>query len=162
MCVPLKVQELCDDCLNIVRDQALAKGLQLTSQVDPKADGCIADERRVKQMLLNLLTNAIKFTPSGKVALKVEKVPQGIAFTVSDTGIGIDPCQIKLLFQPFKQLDSRLNRQYEGTGLGLALTRSLARLHGGDVTVQSTLGAGSQFTLWLPDAPQELGLGIRA
>jgi len=158
MCVPLNVQELCDDCLNIVRDRSLVKGLQLTSQVDPKADGCIADERRVKQMLLNLLTNAIKFTPSGKVSLQVEKVPQGIAFTVSDTGIGIDPCQIKLLFQPFKQLDSRLNRQYEGTGLGLVLTRSLARLHGGDVTVQSTLGEGSQFTLWLPDAPQELGV----
>lgn len=102
-------------------------------------------------MLLNLLTNAIKFTPAGQVSLVVKKVPQGITFTVSDTGIGIDSNQFKFLFEPFKQLDSRLNRQYEGTGLGLALTRKLARLHGGDVTVTSTLGKGSQFTLFLPN-----------
>lgn len=148
---PLPVSDLCNYAIWTVRDRALEKGLQLTSQINLKADICIADERRIKQMLLNLLTNAIKFTPAGEISLVVKKVPQGITFTVSDTGIGIDSNQFKFLFEPFRQLDSRLNRQYEGTGLGLALTRKLARLHGGDVTVTSTLGKGSQFTLFLPN-----------
>jgi PAS domain S-box-containing protein len=149
--VPLLVIDVCNDVLSIVSDRATIKGLKLTYEIDTQANICIADERRIKQMLLNLLTNAIKFTPTGEVALIVKKVSEGITFTVSDTGIGIDANQFQFLFEPFKQLDSRLNRQYEGTGLGLALTRKLARLHGGDVTVTSTLGAGSQFTLFLPD-----------
>lgn len=148
---PLLVRELCNYALWSVRDRATEKSIQLTSEIDPQADICIGDERRIKQMLLNLLTNAVKFTPAGEVSLKVKKVSGGITFTVSDTGIGIDSNQFQFLFEPFKQLDSRLNRQYEGTGLGLALTRKLARLHGGDVTVTSTLGEGSQFTLFLPD-----------
>ncbi|WP_375496002.1 ATP-binding protein [uncultured Nostoc sp.] len=147
----LPVSDLCNYAIWTVRDRALEKGLQLTYEIDREADICIADERRIKQMLLNLLTNAIKFTPAGQVSLLVKKVPQGITFTVSDTGIGIDSNQFQFLFEPFKQLDSRLNRQYEGTGLGLALTRKLARLHDGDVTVTSTLGKGSQFTLFLPN-----------
>ncbi|MEH1920584.1 sensor histidine kinase [Nostoc sp.] len=149
---PLPVSDLCNYAIWTVRDRALEKGLQLTCKIDLEEDICIADERRIKQMLLNLLTNAIKFTPAGQVSLLVKKVPQGITFTISDTGIGIDSSQFKFLFEPFKQLDSRLNRQYEGTGLGLALTRKLARLHGGDVTVTSTLGKGSQFTLFLPNS----------
>lgn len=148
--VSLDVKELSDACLALIRDRAQAKGLQLIHQVEAQVDTCIGDERRVKQMLLNLLSNAVKFTSAGTVSLRIQQIDRGIAFIVSDTGIGIDPSQIKFLFQPFKQLDSRLNRQYEGTGLGLALTRKLAQLHGGDVTVQSTVGKGSQFTLVLP------------
>ncbi|MEH2172654.1 hybrid sensor histidine kinase/response regulator [Nostoc sp.] len=147
----LSVADICNYAIWTVRDRASEKGLQLTCEIDLEEDICIADERRIKQMLLNLLTNAIKFTPVGEVSLVVKKVPQGITFTVSDTGIGIDSSQFQFLFEPFKQLDSRLNRQYEGTGLGLALTRKLARLHGGDVTVTSTVGKGSQFTLFLPN-----------
>lgn len=149
--VPIFVLDLCNHVLSKVRDRAHQKGLKLTQEIDPSADICFADQRRMKQMLLNLLTNAIKFTAAGEVALKVKKVAQGITFTVTDTGIGIDANQFQYLFEPFKQLDSKLNRQYEGTGLGLALTRKLARLHGGDVTVTSTLGVGSQFTLFLPE-----------
>lgn len=149
-CLSLDVRELGEACLALIRDRAVAKDLQLIYQIDPQISNCFGDERRIKQMLLNLLSNAVKFTPHGTVSLRVQKVTQGIAFTVADTGIGIDESQIKFLFQPFQQLDSRLNRQYEGTGLGLALTRKLAQLHGGDVTVQSTLGKGSQFTLFLP------------
>ncbi|QHG17100.1 ATP-binding protein [Nostoc sp. ATCC 53789] len=148
---PLPVSDLCNYAIWTVRDRASEKGLKLTYKIDLQEDICIADERRIKQMLLNLLTNAIKFTPAGDVSLVVKKAPQGITFTVSDTGIGIDPNQFQFLFEPFKQLDSQLNRQYEGTGLGLALTRKLARLHGGDLTVTSTLGEGSQFTLFLPN-----------
>lgn len=154
----LPVQQLCDYVISTVCDRAKKKGLKLTTEIDEKADICIADERRIKQMLLNLLTNAIKFTTVGQVSLFVKKVPQGMTFTVTDTGIGIDPSQFQFLFEPFKQLDSKLNRQYEGTGLGLALTRNLARLHGGDVTVESALGQGSRFTLFLPHEPQNEAL----
>ncbi|MBW4570761.1 MAG: PAS domain S-box protein [Tolypothrix carrinoi HA7290-LM1] len=151
MLLPLQVQDICNSVISTVRDRALEKKLQLTTEIYPEADVCIADERRIKQMLLNLLTNAIKFTPAGKVSLTVKKVPQGMIFTVADTGIGIDSSQFQFLFEPFKQLDSGLNREYEGTGLGLALTRKLARMHGGDVTVESTLGEGSRFMLFLPN-----------
>ncbi len=147
----LLVEDLCEYVISTVSDRAEEKKLQLLTKIDPQAKFCLGDQRRVKQMLLNLLTNAIKFTPAGNVCLEVKKVPQGLIFRVSDTGIGIDSSQFKFLFEPFKQLDSRLNRQYEGTGLGLALTRKLARLHGGEVTVESVLGQGSQFTLFLPD-----------
>lgn len=146
----LHVQELCNYVISTIQDSAIEKGLELTTKIEEEADICTADERRIKQMLINLLTNAIKFTTAGKVSLEVKKVPQGITFVVTDTGIGIDPSQVKFLFEPFKQLDSQLSRQYEGTGLGLALTRKLARLHGGDVTVESTLGKGSRFTIFLP------------
>jgi PAS domain S-box-containing protein len=153
--VPLLIQDLCEYCLTMVREQAYDRGLQLTLSIDPEARICIADERRCKQMLLNLLSNAVKFTLAGEVSLIVRKMPEGISFTVADTGIGIPSEKLPLLFEPFRQLDSGLNRQFPGTGLGLALTRSLARLHGGDVTVESTLGQGSQFTLYLPDLPSE-------
>ncbi len=146
----LHIRDLCNYVISTVRDCAWEKGLQLTTNIDPQAETCIADDRRFKQMLLNLLTNAIKFTPKGKVSLEVKKVTRGITFTVIDTGIGIAPEELEFLFTPFKQLDSRLNRQYEGTGLGLALTRKLARLHGGDVTLESTVGEGSRFTIFLP------------
>jgi PAS domain S-box-containing protein len=153
--VPLDIQELCEHCLTMVREQAYKQGLKLSLHIDPQARICIADERRCKQMLLNLLSNAVKFTLRGEVSLIVFKLPKGSAFTVKDTGIGIPSDKLPLLFEPFRQLDSGLNRRFPGTGLGLALTRSLARLHGGDVTVESMLGQGSQFTFWLPDWPSE-------
>ncbi|BAY80816.1 multi-sensor hybrid histidine kinase [Calothrix parasitica NIES-267] len=152
---PVQIEDLCNYAISTVRETAEEKGLELVCLIDKNANTCIADERRIKQMLLNLLTNAIKFTSKGEVSLQVQKLPQGVAFRVSDTGIGIQPHQFKYLFEPFKQLDSQLNRQYEGTGLGLALTRKLARLHGGDVTVESTSGKGSQFTLYIPDSEFE-------
>jgi len=153
---PVAIPELCRYCLALVREQAYDRGLQLVSQIDPTVQTCIADERRLKQILLNLLSNAVKFTPAGRVALIVEKQPQGIGLTVADTGIGISTEQLPMLFQPFSQLDSQLNRKHTGTGLGLALSRDLARLHGGDVTVESTPGIGSRFTLYLPNVPAQL------
>ncbi|HEY9851412.1 MAG TPA: response regulator [Leptolyngbyaceae cyanobacterium] len=147
------VGELCYYCLSVVREKAYEKGLKLITQIDPQVKFCMADERRLRQMLLNLLANAIKFTSVGEVSLIVEKQSQGISFTVCDTGIGISNENISHLFQPFSQLDSQLNRRYEGTGLGLALTRRLARLHGGDLTVKSELGHGSKFSIYLPNLP---------
>ena len=152
--------DLCEYCLTMVREQATLQGLELISRLDDDAKLCTADERRLKQMLLNLLSNAVKFTPAGTVSLTVRKEPQGISFTVADTGIGIPADKLNLLFQPFSQLDGQLTRRYPGPGLGLALTRKLARLHGGDITVSSVLGTGSEFTLFLPDV--EIAASLRS
>jgi CheY-like chemotaxis protein len=108
-------------------------------------------------MLVNLLSNAVKFTPGGgRVSLEVEMQPDtgGVRLHVIDTGIGIADGDIGRLFQPFTQLDAGLARHHEGTGLGLALVRQLAGLHGGDIAVESEPGHGSRFTLTLPQASQ--------
>jgi adenylate cyclase len=112
-----------------------------------------ADLMRLKQILLNLLSNACKFTKEGEVALRVRKVADGrdwVELVVADTGIGLTPEQQAKLFQEFTQADSLTARRYGGTGLGLALSRKLARMMGGDVTVMSEPGKGSVFTVRLP------------
>jgi signal transduction histidine kinase len=111
------------------------------------------DPMRLKQILLNLLSNACKFTKEGEVALRARRVADGcdwIELAVSDTGIGMTPEQQAKLFQDFTQADSLTARRYGGTGLGLALSRKLARMMGGDVTVASEAGKGSVFTVRLP------------
>jgi signal transduction histidine kinase len=112
-----------------------------------------ADPMRLRQILLNLLSNACKFTKQGEVALRARRVVDGrdwIEFAVADTGIGMTAEQQAKLFEEFTQADSSTARQYGGTGLGLAITRKLARMMGGDVTVTSELGKGSVFTVRLP------------
>jgi signal transduction histidine kinase len=112
-----------------------------------------ADSMRLKQILLNLLSNACKFTKEGEVALRVRKVADGrdwVELAVADTGIGLTAEQQAKLFQDFTQADSLTSRRYGGTGLGLALSRKLARMMGGDVTVTSEAGKGSVFTVRLP------------
>ncbi len=104
-------------------------------------------------MLVNLLSNAVKFTPEGgSIGLDVSGDParRTVSFTVSDTGIGIRQEDMGLLFEPFQQIDSRLSRQYAGTGLGLALVRKISELHGGSVSVTSEPGCGSRFTITIP------------
>lgn len=128
--------------------------------IEPELDLLIADEMRLRQMLVNLLSNAFKFTDAdGEVGLQVSRWEGWIAFTVWDTGIGIAEVQQHLIFQKFQQLENPLTRQFEGTGLGLVLTRALARLHGGDVTFLSQEGQGSTFTLLLPPSPPQKGVG---
>lgn len=122
--------------------------------IEPELDSFVADELRLRQMLVHLLSNAFKFTEAdGEVGLRVSRWEGWIAFTVWDTGIGIPEQKQHLIFQKFQQLESPLTRQFEGTGLGLVLTRSLARLHGGDVSFLSKQGKGSEFTLLLPPSP---------
>jgi signal transduction histidine kinase len=114
-----------------------------------------ADSMRLKQILLNLLSNACKFTKEGEVALRVRKVAEGrdwVELAVADTGIGLTAEQLAKLFQDFTQADSLTARRYGGTGLGLALSRKLARMMGGDVTVTSEPGQGSVFTVRLPES----------
>jgi PAS domain S-box-containing protein len=150
---PVLVEEICQSSLVFVRQTAQQKRQRLGLQIDPQVDRIQADSRRLTQMLVNLLSNAVKFTPDGgSVQLEVagDRARQQVQFSVTDTGIGIAPADLSRLFQPFIQLDSRLARQYAGTGLGLALVARMARLHGGSVSVESELGQGSRFTISLP------------
>jgi signal transduction histidine kinase/DNA-binding response OmpR family regulator len=123
-------------------------------EIEPELVMLMADEHRLCQMLVHLLSNAMKFTDrSGQIGLKVSRWEGWIAFMVWDTGIGIPPDKQHLIFQKFQQLEPPLTRQFEGAGLGLALTQRLAHLHGGDVMFMSQEHRGSQFTLLLPPEP---------
>jgi len=145
------VEDLCLACLSLIRERAQNHGLELKLEIPPHITTCSGDQRRLKQILFNLLSNAIKFTPSGSITLRVESAEGQIGFAVIDTGIGISPEGQTQLFQPFQQLHTGFVSKYEGTGLGLALSRKLAQLHNGDITLVSELGKGSTFTLWIPN-----------
>jgi PAS domain S-box-containing protein len=155
---PVAVSYLCSSSLPFVQTQAQEKGLVLEVQVSDHLPDVLVDERRLRQVLINLLNNAVKFTPSGgTVTLSAHFLDAPTAggtswlrITVSDTGIGIAPANLDKLFKPFVQIESALNRQYSGTGLGLALVQRMVDLHGGRVQVSSELGLGSQFSVDLP------------
>jgi|GEM_PF-392062 len=150
---PVAVRDLCQVSLGLVRQIANQKRLQVSLDIDEQVESFEGDQRRLKQVLVNLLSNAVKFTPEGgQIGLQVTGDPQEkrIAFTVWDTGIGIAQEDMNRLFQPFVQLDGSLSRQYAGTGLGLVLVRRLVELHGGGVAVESEVGKGSRFTVFLP------------
>ncbi|MDJ0707166.1 MAG: ATP-binding protein [Leptolyngbyaceae cyanobacterium MO_188.B28] len=139
--------------LETFRDQANQSGieLKLDLKVPLNKDRFPADPRRVTQILQNLLSNAVKFTPAGgKVNLRVRVEQRVAVLQVEDTGIGIPESQHNLLFQKFQQLEATRHRQYQGTGLGLALTKQLVDLHGGSISVTSKMGVGSVFTVRLP------------
>jgi signal transduction histidine kinase/CheY-like chemotaxis protein len=148
----VEVDILCRSSLAFVKVQALRKSIVLVYQVDERVPKIHADPRRMKQMLVDLLANAVKFTEHGRVELQVRADPEQdlVQFSVIDTGIGINKEDMAQLFQPFIQVDSRLNRQFDGTGLGLYLVQKLADLHGGSVEVESEVGRGSRFTINLP------------
>jgi len=149
----MQAAEVCAASVAMVRELAAAGKVSLKACLPDAGLELYADPRRLKQMLVNLLINAVKFTPpGGHATLEAKAVPaQGaVAFSVSDTGIGISPEGLARLFTPFTQLDAGLNRSREGTGLGLTLVRRLAELHGGSVTAESNLGEGSKFTVLLP------------
>ncbi|HEY9806979.1 MAG TPA: HAMP domain-containing sensor histidine kinase, partial [Candidatus Obscuribacterales bacterium] len=144
---------LLNQSLQTLQDKAESHEIELISEINLTATGdrFTADQRRLKQILLNLLSNAIKFTPAGgQVTLRAWLESGTAIFQVEDTGIGIPEHQRPLLFQKFQQLDTSYHRKYEGTGLGLALTKQLVELHGGWIDVVSTVGLGSTFTVHLP------------
>lgn len=145
---PIEVVEVCKLVLKLVQEKASDKGLPLKLTIAPEVSAIVVDPLRLKQMLFNLLSNALKFTDRGSVGLEVKAVEDFIEFTVWDTGTGISPEQQQLLFRPYTQLRNALPG--EGTGLGLALTRQLAQLHGGWIRVESELNYGSRFTIVLP------------
>lgn len=144
------VEDLCLSAISMVQTKAKEKNLSLVMIIKEGVDICYLDQRRWKQILINLLSNAIKFTEEGSVTLEVKLQGQKLIFSVIDTGIGIKVEDQSQLFQPFKQIAHSLNFVEKGTGLGLALSRKLAQLHGGDIKLTSTLGQGSCFSAILP------------
>jgi len=165
----VSIQSLCNTSLTFIRQTALKKQISLTTDIpsDLHQFKIQLDSRRICQVLINLLSNAVKFTlEGGHVCLKVrlEKAApreglkamatsQTICFSIIDTGIGIVPEDLGKIFHSFVQIDSSLNRQYEGTGLGLALVKQLTEMHGGTVNVTSAVGHGSCFTVQIPCLP---------
>jgi len=141
------------------RQVAEEKGLTFTVELDPALPIAIeTDDMRLRQVLRNLLSNAIKFTETGRVSLRIARgetaAGEMIAFSVSDTGIGIPQDKQRLIFEAFQQADGSTSRKYGGTGLGLAISREIAGLLGGDLRVESIVGQGSTFTMFLPLAPR--------
>ena len=147
------VEDLCQASLRFVMEQAQKQKINLKLVMDNQSVMLTADERRLKQILVNLLSNAVKFTPNGgsvTLETKCDLESESLMFSVRDTGIGIATEDLKRLFSPFTQLDSKLSRQYAGTGLGLTLVMKLVELHGGSVAVESEIGKGSCFTVRIP------------
>jgi len=150
------LSKLAYNCRETMQQMAEEKGVKLVLdiQIDRKEDRFRGDQRRIQRILWNLLSNAIKFTPSGgRVTMRVSSESNTALFQVEDTGIGIREEQIALLFEKFQQLDTSYDRNYQGAGLGLALTKQLVELHGGAIWVESTVDIGSVFTVRLPAQP---------
>jgi PAS domain S-box-containing protein len=146
-----EIGALANGAMQAMRAAAQAGGVALDCRVENGPLPIRGDERRLKQVLLNLLGNAVKFTPrGGKVALAVRRSPDAVVVEVRDTGIGIAEADLAHVKEPFRQADSRLNRKYEGTGLGLAISDRLVRLHGGRLELASKLGQGTVATVTLP------------
>jgi len=178
----VQVSSLFVNSLSIIREKAAAHHIRLGIDAAEELGSFQADARKLKQIAYNLLSNAVKFTnEGGEVTLRVGRVPRAevgqllgswagrtfpladnefaefLKLSVTDNGIGISPEGLEQLFKPFSQIDSGLARKYEGTGLGLAMVKLLAELHGGAVAVQSAVGEGSCFMVWLPlRAPEKV------
>jgi PAS domain S-box-containing protein len=172
---PVEIEPLLGNSLSIVKGQAAVRHVHLDMQIPALLGSVDVDGRKVKQIVYNLLSNAVKFSADGgAVVLRAERVPRAdvgvlsgawasrtfalaesdfsdfLRLSVSDDGIGMSPESLQHLFKPFSQVDSGLSRQFEGTGLGLAMVKLLADLHGGSVAVESAVGKGSRFTVWIP------------
>jgi signal transduction histidine kinase/HAMP domain-containing protein len=150
---PTSIQGLCNSSLSFVKQQAFKKNIRLSSQVPEGLEPIRVDEYRIRQMLINLLNNAVKFTlDDGEVWIEVQpnSTNEYIFISVVDTGIGISSDDLSKLFQPFVHVDNAYTRRQAGTGLGLAMVQRIVQLHGGSVHAESALGRGSRFTVKLP------------
>jgi signal transduction histidine kinase len=131
--------------------QAAEAQVRVHEELDPNLPSLLADPRRVRQIVLNLLANSVKFTPAeGEVRVSTYRTDAGIALAVCDTGIGIAATDIPKALERFGQVDNRLARKYEGTGLGLPLSKRLAELHGGTLELESEVGRGTTVTVTFP------------
>ena len=146
------VQDVLTRAVEAARAAAQANGNRIERRISPTLAPMMSDEKRLKQAVGNLLSNACKFTSDGLITLSAEMVGDDLVVSVRDTGVGVSEEAQRRLFQPFVQADASLTRRADGAGLGLVNARNIARLMGGDVTVQSELGRGSAFTLRLPRA----------
>jgi signal transduction histidine kinase len=146
---------LVEEAAALVEPLAMERGLEFRAAAPQPDVEMTVDARKVRQVLVNLLGNAIKFTARGSVALTAERDGGDVRFRVADTGPGIAAEHAERIFDPFWQVEQSTIRTHGGSGLGLSVARQLARLMGGDVTVQSTPGEGSVFTIRIPIAPAE-------
>jgi two-component system sensor histidine kinase ChiS len=163
------VREIAQVVLTLSRPLIGQKDIQLINSISPELRAAKADENRLQQILHNLVGNAIKFTDSGTIELSAQLIQgdepstlnvEQLAISISDTGIGVAADKLERIFESFEQADGTTAREYSGTGLGLAVTKTLVELHGGKIWVESTVGVGSRFTFTLPVADtQESGVG---
>ncbi len=153
----IEVDALIEELVAMTLPLAQRNHNQVFAHYPPDIGVIETDGRRLRQVLINLLGNAAKFTENGTIRLEAAAEERhgisGVRFAVIDTGIGIPPDKHDRLFQPFSQVDSSVTRRYEGTGLGLALSKQIVQALGGDITVESAPGVGSTFTVWIPAAP---------
>jgi signal transduction histidine kinase/DNA-binding response OmpR family regulator len=138
------------ECLHTVEPMLRSEHVRLVQEVEADLPTLYTDRDKVKQVLMNLLSNAVKFTHTGTITLSAHSRNGAIVMAVADTGIGIPEEALEHIFEEFRQVDSSTTREYGGTGLGLAISQQYARLMGGDITVQSTVGVGSTFTVIVP------------
>ena len=158
------LQELADECMATVKEYLKGKDVALTTNIAPATRLLRTDALKLRQIMLNLLSNAAKFTDTGEVSLSVVPQDTDVVLSVEDTGVGIPSDQLAFIFEKFRQVDGSTTRKVGGTGLGLAIVRELSRVLGGTVSVTSTLGRGSTFTVRLPstlEAPAG-GIGVTA
>jgi signal transduction histidine kinase len=152
------LRQALEEVCAVAKPIADKKKIKVHMEIAPGLGELTLDQQKFKQVLYNLLSNAIKFNDDGG-HVNILATPQNAGrfqLAVKDTGIGIKPEDIPRLFREFEQLESGASRQYEGTGLGLALTRKIIELHGGNITVKSEVGTGSTFTMMLPMVTKEL------
>ena len=151
---PVELMPILSSCLLIVEAKAREKGIEVRSQLPGQFPLLLGDGLRLKQILINLLGNAVKFTPEGG-RIRVEAEPAGpehAAITVTDSGIGMSPGEIETALRPFGQIDTGFNKRHEGTGLGLPIAYALTRMHGGDLRIESEKGRGTRVRIILPTA----------
>ncbi|PDW02772.1 sensor histidine kinase [Candidatus Viridilinea mediisalina] len=147
---PVDLAAVLREAADVVAPLAERQQNQLKLEYAPELGRSKTDADKLRQVLINLLANAAKFTENGTITLRAQRDDAGIVFEVEDTGIGIAPADHERIFQPFSQVDGSVTRRYEGTGLGLTLSRELCHVLGGTISVESTLGQGSTFRIWLP------------
>ena len=151
---PVEILKIIIDCVRSVEAQSTRDHIGISVRVYDGVDRLCGDNKRLHQMLLNLLSNALKFTPvGGDISIDVFRRGPDIAISVSDSGIGIKAEDIPKVLEPFGQIDSALSRKHQGTGLGLPLTKELAELHGGSLTMESNVDVGTTVTITLPPDP---------
>ena len=160
--IPFNLQDLVEDTCKIMAFRAHEKGLELICRTSPQVNNyLIGDPMRLRQILINIIGNAVKFTHEGEVSLVVQPVPDSddpgaIMFIIRDTGIGIAPNKLNLIFESFAQADNSTTREYGGTGLGLPISQRLVELMGGNIRVESEIGRGSTFYLTIKLAVGEV------
>jgi signal transduction histidine kinase len=153
MLEPFRLEAALNEVYTVIEPLAIKKELKVTIDPGEGPERIVADRLRFKQVLYNIVSNAVKFTPEGgSIEIRGWRDDGMLYLAIKDSGIGIPPDQVEQIFDVFHRLERSYRRDTEGTGLGLALVRRFIELHGGDVKVESTVGVGSTFTICLPQS----------